>query len=441
MNFLRSHPTALILLALLALGAGGVLLAQATRTDGAQASFESSSNFEVTGIVVDTTGENAREAREEGWREAQRQAWKVLWARVNGGSPENAPSLGDSALNGIVAGIIIEDEQIGTRRYVARLGVMFDRARVSQYLGVSGQVRRSPPMLVIPVQWIGSTPQSFEERTAWQEAWLRFRTGSSPIDYVRASASGPTPLLLTMGQTGRPGRGWWRFLLDSYGAADVVVPMVYLHYAYPGGPVVGRFVAYHGPDRDKLAEFSLRVRDADSLPALLDAGVRRIDAAYTAALEDGRLRPDPSLNFEFGLDEEEVEEELDEIAETVADSGAGREGDGAATVPAGNSFTIQVATPDANAVRANEAAVRGVPGVRSAITSSLAIGGVSLMEIRFDGDLDALASALSARGFQVQRGGGTLRITRGGGGPPAEQPPAAPGNEPPAAPRPGNRSG
>ena len=435
MNFLRSHLTALVIVALLALGAGGVLLAQSRDTGGGQASFDSSSNFEVTGIVVDTSGESAREAREEGWREAQRRAWRVLYARVNGGSPENAPSLGDSALNGIVAGIIIEQEDIGPRRYVARLGVMFDRARVSQYLGVSGQVRRSPPMLVIPVQWIGSTPQSFEERTEWQQAWLRFRTGSSPIDYVRPSASGPTPLLLTMGQSGRPGRGWWRFLLDSYGAADVVVPMVYLQYSYPGGPIVGRFVAYHGPDRNKIAEFSLRVRDADSIDALLDAGVRRIDAAYAAALDDGRLRPDPSLNFEFGLDEEEVEEELDEMAESLASSSAGQNGQTTAPVVSGNSFTIQVATPDANAVRSNEAAVRGVPGVRSAITSSLAIGGVSLMEIRFDGNLEALASALSARGFQVQRGGGTLRITRGGPPTPSEEPPAAPGNEPPAAPR------
>lgn len=436
MTMSRRPLTALLVLAAIALGAAGMLLAQASQTSGGQASFDSASNFEVTGIVVDTTGENAREAREEGWREAQRRAWRVLYARVNGGTPAGAPSLGDSTLNGIVAGIIIEEEQIGTTRYVARLGVMFDRARVSQYLGVSGQVRRSPPMLVIPVQWIGNTPQSYEDRTEWQQAWLRFRTGSSPIDYVRASASGPTALLLTQGQTGRTGRGWWRFLLDSYGAADVVMPVVHLQYAYPGGPVVGRFVAYHGPDRDKLAEFSLRVRSADNLAALLDAGVQRIDAAYAAALEDGRLRPDPSLNFEFGLDEEQVEEDLEEIEESIAGSDSPA-APGAATPPAaaGASFTIQVATPDANAVRANESAVRGIAGVSSALTTSLAIGGVSLMEVRYSGDLDALAAALSAQGFQVQRGGGTLRITRGGGGPPDEEPPAAPGQEPPAAPQ------
>ena len=427
MQFLRSHLAALLVLAGLALGAAGIVLAQ-TSGSGGQASFDSASNFEVTGIVVDTSGENANEARMEGWREAQRRGWKVLWARINSSSPDNAPSLGDSALNGIVAGIIVDEEQIGPTRYVARLGVMFDRARVSQYIGVSGQVRRSPPMLVIPVQWVGSTPQSYEEQTDWQRAWLRFRTGASPIDYVRAAASGPTPMLLTLGQTGRPGRGWWRFLLDSYGAADVVIPMVYLHYAYPGGPVIGRFVAYHGPDRRKIAEFSLRVRNQDSLDALLDAGVRRIDAAYARALDDGRLEVDPSLNFEFGLDEEEVEEDLDELASSMAQSTAqaGPAIDNSQASATG-SFTIQIMTPDGNAVRAGEAAVRAVPGVRSAITSSLAIGGVSLMQVQFIGDLDALATALEARGFQVQRGGGTLRISRSAA--PA-QPPSRPAETP-----------
>ena len=76
-------------------------------------------------------------------------------------------------------------------------------------------------------------------------------------------------------------------------------------------------------------------------------------------------------------------------------------------------YTIQVVTPDASAVRSSEAAVRGTPGVRGATTSSLAIGGVSLMEVNYIGDLDTLASALAARGFNVQRGEGTLRISRG----------------------------
>ncbi len=436
MRFRHRFFATTALIGALALGATGIVLAQQGESGNGGVSGESNSNFEVTGIAVDVTGDNAFDAQTRGWREAQRRGWRILYARVNGGAASGAPNLDDSALNAVIAGIIVEEEQIGPQRYVARLGVMFDRARVSEYLGTSGGIRRSPPMLTIPVQWLGGAPQSFEERTPWQLAWLRFRTGGSPIDYVRPSSTGPTPLLLSVGQTGRVGRGWWRFLLDSYGASDVLVPEVHLDYAYPGGPVTARFVAWFGPDRDKIAQFSLRIRSAENLPRLLDEGVRRIDLAYTQALADGRLRPDPTLAFEFGIDEEEIEEELEEMEDSVAatpraDSDAVNDEQTVAT----GSYTIQVATPTADAVRNSEAAVRGTPGVRSAVTSSLAIGGVSLMQVSYIGDLDTLASALASRGFQVQRGAGTLRISRGGSTPP---PPPAP---PPPASEDGNEGG
>jgi hypothetical protein len=414
MQFVTRNLKALIALALLAIGATGVVLAQQQEQQNSREfGFDATASYEVTGIFVDASGEDAEDARRIAWERAQREGWRMLYARVNGGSAARAPNLSDSSLSGVVTGIIVEEEQIGPTRYVARLGVMFDRARVSRYLGVSGVIRRSPPMLILPVQWVGNTPTSFEERIPWARAWLRFRSSESPIDYVRASATGPTSMLLTVGQTGRPGRGWWRFLLDSYGAADVVIPVVHLQYSYPGGPVYGRFVAYHGPDRQKITQFSLRVRNAASLDQLLDEGARRIDAAYTQALEDGRLRPDPSLNFEFGIDEEALEEALDELQESVAvDRRPAEESINTEQATATGRYTIRVVTPDANSVRTSEAAVRGTPGVRGATTSSLAIGGVSLMEVSYIGDLDTLASALAARGFQVQRGTGTLQISR-----------------------------
>ena len=84
----------------------------------------------------------------------------------------------------------------------------------------------------------------------------------------------------------------------------------------------------------------------------------------------------------------------------------------AAPEVAGASFTIQVETPDAAALSAAEQALRAVPGVRSAATTSLALGGVSIMRVAFDGDLEALRISLAARGWRVEEGGGTLRIRR-----------------------------
>jgi hypothetical protein len=60
--------------------------------------------------------------------------------------------------------------------------------------------------------------------------------------------------------------------------------------------------------------------------------------------------------------------------------------------------------------------------VSSAATTSLAMGGVSVMRVTFAGDQGALAAQLQARGWQVQSGPGVLRIRRAA----APTPPPAP---------------
>ena len=165
------------------------VIAQIDGSERGVAPIDSSGSFEVSGIAVDVRAKTAEAARLGGWRIAQRKGWEQLWGKMHGGQG-SAPELGDSALDGIVAGIVVENEQIGPNRYVARLGVLFDRARAGAILGVTGQISRSAPMLVLPVQWTGGTAYSFEQRTEWQKAWARFRTGNSPIDYVRPSGTG-----------------------------------------------------------------------------------------------------------------------------------------------------------------------------------------------------------------------------------------------------------
>src|SRR3546814_8796852 len=79
------------------------------------------------------------------------------------------PALGDSALQGMFSGIVVEKEQIGPNRYIASLGVLFDRARTGQLLGVRASAVRSPPLLVLPIIWNGGTARVFEDRTERSE--------------------------------------------------------------------------------------------------------------------------------------------------------------------------------------------------------------------------------------------------------------------------------
>lgn len=430
---LRRWPAA-ALAALIAIGgAGWYAAAQLAPGDRGVPPVDSTSNLEVTGVHVDVYGKTAEEARQAGWREAQRKGWKMLWARMHGTSPEAAPGLPDSTLDSIVSGIEIEQEQQGPHRYIATLGVQFDRARAGPMVGSQGAIHRSAPMLVIPIQFEGGFAESFEQRTDWQKAWARFRAGTSPVDYVRPVGSGPDPLLLNLGQARRPGRIWWRMLLDQYGASDIVIPEVHLTRGYPGGPIKARFVARHGPDGEVLGSFTGTAPTSQALDDLLDKGVKRIDEIYVRALSDGDLRPDPSLTIEEPVETPtadllplNAENPLDAIVANVSNAAAA-------------TLTVQVETPDAAALDSAETALRSVPGVASQRVASLALGGITLIDVSFAGDPATLKQALAARGWRLEGSGGSFRMRRAAPSAPPAAPSALESGKPaarPAAPPP-----
>ena len=295
----------------LALITGGIVIAQIEGPKRGINPIASNGDFEVTNVSVNVTGKNAFEARQKGWEEAQRLAWSALWAKSHGGAPG---TLSDSTLDGIVAAIVVDEEQIGPRRYVAKLGVLFDRARAGQLLGVQGITQRSAPLLILPVTYNAGAPTIFEQRTFWQASWAKFRTADSTIDYVRPSGGGGESLLLNAGQLDRRSRNWWRTILDQFGAADVIMPIARIERQWPGGPVVGRFSARYGPDNKFLGAFTLRVQSSKGIPKMMDQAVVSMDQLFQSALASGRLRVDASLVLEPALiEEEELETEVEPI--------------------------------------------------------------------------------------------------------------------------------
>ncbi len=381
--------------------------------------INSSTDYEVTNIEIDVMGDNAEDARQKGWQEAQRKGWAALARKM--GAVESLP---DSTLNGIVTAIVVQEELVSEKRYIAKLGVLFDKVRSSPILGVSGGRMRSPPLLVIPVTYIGNSPQVFENRSDWQKAWAVFRTGDSSVDYVRTAGTGADTLLLQAGQIGRRNRAWWRVILDQYGAADVIMPIARIERSYPGGPVKGTFSARYGPDNILLGTFEMTAASAKDVPDMMAKAVVRIDEIYRNALAAGQLRPDTSLIFEDpnARAAEEREAEKAEDATEVDSSDSTDTGDTSATpetpaTPAtpdvqSISVTVQYDSPDAASVNSAESSVRGASGVQSANTSSVAIGGTSVMRVTYKGDMEGLKAALAARGWRVQEGGGALRISR-----------------------------
>lgn len=385
------------------------------------APIAASNDIEVGGITVDVSADNAQEAQRLGWQEAQRKAWEKL----------GGPGLPDSRLDAIVSAIVIEKEQVAPKRYIATLGVIFDRGRAGALLGQLTGRKRSAPILLLPVTITGGTAIMYETVNPWQRAWAEYATGASQIHYVRPSGAGGDSLLLTYGQVGRRSRTWWRNVLDQFGATDVIVPIANLSYRWPGGPVDGVFTARYGADNTYLTSFKMTAKDRDQVPQMLTNAVQRFDQIYTKALQDGQLRPDSTLNMASGARDPAIERLL-EIGRQIEARERAKSAPEPSSPPtetvvrpadigieepreqesATRSYVVQFATPDGGAIDATLAAVRSASGVQGASTSSIAIGGTSVMSVSYKGSLSELAAALRARGFAVSQGAGGLSISR-----------------------------
>ena len=432
---LRRRLVAPLLILLAVIGLSAVVYAQLESADRGILPIDSSGTLEITGIHVDVGGTDAQSARYAGWRIAQRQGFRALWAKMHNAPISQAPNLPDGTLDQIVSSITVQQEQIGPNRYIADLGVLFDRARASEFLGVEGgQVQRSAPMLLIPITVTAGTETSVELLNAWQRAWAQFGISQSAIDYVRVSGNGEDPLLINAALTGRPGRGWWRNVIDMYGAADILVAEVQLQRAYPGGPARARFIGRHGPDNQIVGGFTLTAPNSEGVPAMMAEGVRRMDALFSKALAAGALNRDPSLN----QPPPPPLPELPVLKPVVQQN-------------TGNSYQVQVTGSDVNVYNFAMAHLRTLPGIEAATPQLINPSGTSYILVKYHGDISQLAAVLSARGWLVETSGTVVKMHSASSKPPALPPPPAPAPapaqpqtqpaaSPPAQPQPQQRS-
>ena len=197
-----------------------------------------------------------------------------------------------------------------------------------------------------------------------------------------------------------------------------------LERQWPGGPVRGTFTARYGPDNIFLGSFTLTANDEAALPKMLAEAVVRLDQIYGQALADGRLKVDTSLNVTGQIDPGiaaliAAGQAPEEAAPSDKPSATASDGSSSGATPTPTAapvetrtFTVQFASPDAASVDAALGAVRGSPGVKAASTTSLAMGGTSVMRVTYEGDLDTLAASLRSRGWKVSVGANALSIKR-----------------------------
>jgi hypothetical protein len=218
---------------------------------------------------------------------------------------------------------------------------------------------------------------------------------------------GADPLLVNASQAGRPGRAWWRNLLDLYGASDILVAEVQLQRLYPGGPARARFIARHGPDNQIVGGFTLTAPNSDAIPAMMAQGAQRMDQVFTQALAAGALSRDPSLNQPPPPPLPQLPPEVKPVAKA----------------PTSNAYQVQVTGTDVTMYNFAMAHLRTLAGVESATPQQINASGTSYILVKYHGDISQLAAALSARGWVVETSGTVVKLRSSSSKPPALPPP------------------
>jgi hypothetical protein len=168
-----------------------VLLAAAASIGAAEAQVASGNTYLIGGVDVDITGTDAIKAREQGVREAQQRAVKMLVERMV--SPEDrskVPPVDDAQLQTLVRGVEFAKERTAGNRYMATLNVVFGAAPVKSWLsgagiGVVETVSRAA--LVVPLWKDSNGVEPLDDRNAWRDAWQTLDTSGSsvPVTLVR----------------------------------------------------------------------------------------------------------------------------------------------------------------------------------------------------------------------------------------------------------------
>jgi len=193
-----------------------VILA-ATRSELALAQ-DSEDAYSAT-VKVDATAESAAAARDAARLDGQRRALAAVVGRLSGASePAQLPKLDDKAITDMVQSFEVANERMSTVRYVADYTFHFRSAKVRRLVRVADTTpvegtgkstaegtgkstaegagkttaeSGSKSIVVLPVFKNGVSLTLWNDPNAWRGAWAQ-----------RSAASGPTHLLLPLGDAG-----------------------------------------------------------------------------------------------------------------------------------------------------------------------------------------------------------------------------------------------
>lgn len=144
--------------------------------------------FEVRGVAVDVTAENASAAREQALRQGEAKAMAILLRRMTLKSDyPRLPQLSAEEIREYIQDFSVADEKTSTVRYLARLTYHFHAADVRELLrayNIPFAETPSKPVLVLPVLQQAGASMLWDDPNPWRAAWQQRSENKSLVPVV-----------------------------------------------------------------------------------------------------------------------------------------------------------------------------------------------------------------------------------------------------------------
>ncbi len=196
--------------------------------------------FEVKGISVDVTAENAAQARSEALLRGQQKAFRRLLERlILEKDVKRLPEQSTLEISEFVSDFAVSAEKASTVRYLAKLNVRFKAEPVRRLLkeyGIQFAETRSKPLLVLPISQDAQKLLLWEEANQWRKIWnfKRYRNGLVRIALPLADESDISAIDVDNAIGGNV--KLLSALAARYGAGDTLVS----HFRFGNSPITGR---------------------------------------------------------------------------------------------------------------------------------------------------------------------------------------------------------
>lgn len=238
-------------------------------------------HFTISNIYIDASADTAIAARSIALSVGQRDAFQQLMTRLALSEYySKLPSLDNAAIAALVQGLEIEEEKIGSARYLAKLTVNFKRDAIRSLMRnhrIPYSETPSKPVLVLPIYEVAGARNLWDEPNPWWTVWAERAQELSVVPFIMPEGDLRDVHIIGVEQALVGDRDSLEALYERYKVNDILVAHGVLRQDLVADiPRLTVNVYRHGAHNNSMTVESFSGKSRNKLDALLTSAVAKV---------------------------------------------------------------------------------------------------------------------------------------------------------------------